>query len=63
MIIVYFNKILLYMHAIHLQNRACLVKCNGNYIRIGIGILRNTRRCNVMLITIHFFGDNTIIES
>ena len=36
------------------------VDCNGDYI--GIDITRNTRCCNVMLITIHLFGDNTIIE-
>ena len=41
-----------------------LVDCNSNYIGIGIGvgITKNTRRCNVILITIHLFGDNTIIE-
>jgi len=42
--------------------RARLVDCNGNYIRIRIGIIRNKRRCNVKLITIHLFGDNIIIE-
>ena len=62
MIIFYFNKILLYIHVIHLQNRACLVDCNDNYIRIGICIIRDTRRCNVMLITFHLFCDDTIIE-
>ena len=47
-----------------LSFRACLVDCNGNYIGIGIGIdiTRNTKCCNVMLITIYLFGDNTIIE-
>ena len=39
-----------------------LVDCNSNYIGIGISITKNTRRCNVILITIHLFGDNTIIE-
>ena len=41
-----------------------LVDCNNNYIRIeiGIGITKNTRSCNAILITIHLFGDNTIIE-
>jgi len=43
--------------------RAHLVDCNGNYIGIRIGITRNTRYCNVIIITIHLFGDNTIIES
>ena len=43
--------------------RASLVDCNGNYIGIGINIIRNTKCCNVMLITIHFFSDNTLIES
>ena len=42
--------------------RACLVDYNDNYIGIGINIIRNTKCCNVMLITIHLFGDNTIIE-
>ena len=39
--------------------------CNSNYIGIGIGIdiTKNTRHCNVILITIHLFSDNTIIES
>ena len=44
------------------QLRAHLVNCNGNYIEIGINITKNTKCCNVMLITIHLFGDNTIIE-
>ena len=39
-----------------------LVDCNDNYIGIRIGIIKNTRCCNVILITIHLFGDNTIIE-
>ena len=37
-----------------------LVDCNGDYIGIGIGITRNTRCCNVILITIHLFGDKTL---
>ena len=41
---------------------AHLVNCNGNYIRIGIDITRNIKYCNVMLITIYMFADNTIIE-
>ena len=40
----------------------CLVDCNGNYIGMRICITRNTRCYNVMLITIHLFGDNIIIE-
>ena len=39
-----------------------LVDCNDNYIGIRISIIKNTRCCNVILITIHLFGDNTIIE-
>ena len=39
---------------------ARLVDCNSNYI--GICITNNTRRYNVILITIHLFEDNTIIE-
>ena len=31
-----------------------------NYI--GIGITKNTKHCNVILITIPLFSDNTIIE-
>ena len=42
---------------------ARLVNYNCNYIGIGIGITRNTICCNVILITIHLFGNNTIIES
>ena len=42
---------------------ARLVDCNGDYIRIEIDITRNTRCFNVILITIHLFGDNTRIES
>ena len=42
--------------------RAGLVYCNGNYIGIRIGITRNKRYCNVILITIYLFGDNIIIE-
>ena len=41
---------------------AHLVDCNNNYIGIGIYITKNIRRYNVMLITIHLFGNNTIIE-
>ena len=44
------------------QLRARLVNHNGNYIEIGINITRNTKYCNVMLIAIHLFGDNTIIK-
>ena len=43
--------------------RASLVDNNGNYIGIGINITRNTKCCNIMFITIHLFGGNTIIES
>ena len=43
--------------------RAHLVYCNDNYIGIGIDITRNAKFCNIMVITIHLFGDNTIIES
>ena len=46
----------------YLALRARLVDCNGNYIEIRIYITRNTKCCNVMLITIHLFGDNIIIE-
>ena len=41
---------------------ARLVDYNDNYIEIRIGIIRNTRCCNVILNTIHLFGDNTIIK-
>ena len=41
---------------------ARLVDCNVNYIRIGIDIRRNTKCCNIILITIHLFDDNIIIE-
>ena len=44
------------------QLKPCLVNCNSNYIGIRIDITKNTRCCNVMLITIYLFGDNTIIE-
>ena len=40
-----------------------MVDCNGNYIGIWIDITINTKYCNVMLISIYLFGDNTIIES
>ena len=36
-----------------------LVDYNSNYIGIRIDIIRNTKYCNVMLIAIHLFGDNT----
>ena len=42
--------------------RALLVDCNSNYIGLRICIIKNTRCCNEILITIHLFGDNTIIE-
>ena len=42
--------------------RARLINCNGNYIRTIIDITRNTKCCNVMLITIHLGNDNIIIE-
>ena len=42
--------------------RVCLVNYNDNYIEIEIGIIRNTRQDNVMLIIIYLFGNNTIIE-
>ena len=42
--------------------RVCLVDYNDNYIEIKIGIIRNTRHYNVMLIIIYLFGNNTIIE-
>ena len=45
-----------------LRSRACSVDCNCNYIGIGIGITKNTRRYYVILITIHLYDDNTIIE-
>ena len=34
--------------------------CNDNYIGIGICITKNIRCCNVILITIHLFGDKTL---
>ena len=43
--------------------RTRLVDYNGNYIQIGIGIIRNKRCYNVILITIHLFGDNIIVRS
>ena len=43
--------------------RTRLVDCNGNYIRIGIGITRNTRCYNVIFIISHLFSDTSIIES
>ena len=41
---------------------ACLIDYDGNYIKIGICITMNTKWCNLILITIHLSGDNTIIE-
>ena len=43
--------------------RTRLVDYNSNYIQIGIGIIRNKRCYNVILITIHLFGDNIIVRS
>ena len=43
--------------------RTRLVDYNGNYIQIGIGIIRNKRCYNVILITIYLFGDNIIVRS
>ena len=40
--------------------RVRLVDCNGDYIGIRIGITRNTICCNIILITIHLFGDKTL---
>ena len=45
-----------------LRSRARSINSNCNYIGIGIGITRYTRRYNVILTTIHLSGDNTIIE-
>ena len=42
--------------------KACLVEYNGDYIGIGICITNNIRCCNVLLVIVHLFGDNTIIE-
>ena len=42
--------------------RVRLVNCKCNYIRIGIGIIRNIRCCDLILITIHLFGNNTILK-
>ena len=39
-----------------------LVDYNDNNIRIRIGITKNIRCCNIILIIIHLFDDNTIIE-
>ena len=41
---------------------ARLIDCNSNYIGIGIDITRNTVYCNVIIIIIHLFCDNTTIE-
>ena len=43
--------------------RTRLVNCIGNYTGIRIGITRNKKWCNVILIIIHLFGNNTIMES
>ena len=40
--------------------RVRLVDCNDDYIGIEICITMNTRCCNVILITIHLFGDKTV---
>ena len=42
--------------------RAHLVDYNDNNIRIEICITKNTRYCNVILIIIHLFDENKIIE-
>ena len=47
---------------LHPLIRTRLVDYNSNYIGIRIDITRNTKYCNVMLIAIHLFGDNTIIK-
>ena len=39
--------------------RAHLVRCNGYYTVIRISIIRNKRCYNVIIISIHLFGDNT----
>ena len=39
-----------------------LIDYNSNYIGIRKGITMNTKCCNVILITILLFGDNTIME-
>ena len=38
-------------------------KCNDNYIKIGIDIIRNIKCCNIILITIHLFGDNILKDN
>ena len=43
--------------------RAHLIGCNGDYIGIGIGITRNTRCCNIILITIHLFDDRKLEDN
>ena len=50
------------MRKVRIKLRARLVDCNDDYIRIGIDITRNKRCCNVILNTIHLFGENIIIE-
>ena len=57
-----FPKVYLEFLIFNLELRTCLVDCNSNYIGIWIDITKNTKCCNVMLITIHLFGDNIIIE-
>ena len=42
--------------------RIHLIDYNSNYIGIRKGITRNTRYCNVILITIILFGDSIIME-
>ena len=41
---------------------AYLVDYNGNDIEIKISITKNKRCCNVILIIIHLFDDNTIMK-
>ena len=41
--------------------RTCLIDCNNDYIGIEICITRNARCCNVILITIDLFSNNTRI--
>ena len=40
-----------------------MVNCNDNYIKIGIDIIRNIKCCNIILITIHLFGDNILEDN
>ena len=55
------HKLLIGIYTYNKSLRACLVNCNGNYIEIGISIIRNTRCCNVILI-IYLCSDNTRLE-